>query len=162
MFIIFLFSSRKSFLKGTSSFRKPVVTQKNLPVLSPVQVKQPKKHDNYNKWIPYASSPIPCVYIINLKHSLFTIGTSSCYAFLPRLKEQDAAVSLFTSCGRWTYVVAASRSSAVELPLVLLWGYAAAPNPPHAPTCEPCSPDIELICQHLGDGRGDLKGGRQW
>lgn len=63
MFILFLFSLHKGFLKGTSSFGKPAVTQKNLLVLSPMQVKQPKKHDSYNKLIPYSSSPIPCVSI---------------------------------------------------------------------------------------------------
>lgn len=93
MFILFLFlfSLCKGFLKGTSSFGKPAVTQKNLLVLSPTQVKQPKKHDKNNKLIPYTSSPVPCVYIINLKLSLFAVGAFSCYVFVPCLKEQDAA-----------------------------------------------------------------------
>lgn len=46
MCIIFLFSLRKGFLTGTLSLGKPAVTQKNLLVLSPMQVKQPKKHDS--------------------------------------------------------------------------------------------------------------------
>lgn len=66
MFIIFLSSSCKGFLKNTSSFGKPAVTQKNLLVLNPVQIKQPKKHDNYNKLISHTSSPIPCVFLIHL------------------------------------------------------------------------------------------------
>lgn len=87
------FSLCKGFLKGTSGFGKPAVSQ-NLLVPSHMQVNQPKEHDNRNKLLPYTSPPTPCVYIINLKCSFFAVGTSSCYAFVPWLKEQDAAVSL--------------------------------------------------------------------
>lgn len=159
MFIIFLFFSlHKGFLKGTSNFGKPAVTQKNLLVLSPMQVKQPKKHDSYNKLIPYASSPIPCVFIINLKHSLFTAGTSFCCAFLPRLKEQDAAVSL-------SHLVGDELRCLLPYPLLLRscpsCSCRATLQLPTHPT-HPCCPDIALICRHLGAGRGDLKGEKQW
>ena len=77
MFLIFLFSLHEGFLRGTSSFGKPAVTQKSLLLLVPMQVKQPKERDSYHKSIPRTSSPIPCSYIIHLKGSLFTVGTSS-------------------------------------------------------------------------------------
>lgn len=100
MVIIFLSSLCKGFLKDTSRFGKPAVTQKNLLLLNPMQAKQPKKRDKYNKLISYTSSPILRVYIIHL-NAVSSVRTSSCYAILPCLKEQDAAVSL-SSCGRQT------------------------------------------------------------
>lgn len=66
MFIVFLSSLCKGFLKDTSRFGKPAVIQKNLRVLSPMQVKQPEKRDEHSKLIACTRSPIPCVYIIHL------------------------------------------------------------------------------------------------
>lgn len=139
------FSLHKGFLTGTLSFGKPAVTQKNLLVLSSMQVKQPKKHDSYNKLIPYTSSPIPCVCIINLKRSLFTVGTSSCYSFVPCLKEQDAAVSPSHLVGNELMWL---------LPQVLLpWSCPSCscgvmPQLPTYPTHPPVSPAVwQLSCR---------------
>lgn len=145
MFIIFLFSLHEGFQRDTSSFGKSAVTQ-NLLVLSPMQVKQPKKHDNYHKLMPYTSSPIPCVYVVNLKCRLLTVGTSSCYAFVPRLREQDAA-GILSHLARdgLTWLLPHTWSSIFCFRRAVL----------QLPTCpisthEPRYPDTAVIYQHFG------------
>ena len=102
MFIIFLclFSLCKGFLEGTSSFWKPAVIQKHLLVLSPMQGKQPKKYDNYNKLIPYASSPISCVYIINSKTQPLHCRNFLLLCISTTLKGARCCCQSATSCGR--------------------------------------------------------------
>lgn len=124
MSIIFLFSLHESFQRDTSSFGKSAVTQ-NLLVLSPMQVKLPKKHDNYHKLMPYTSSPIPCVYVVNLKCRLLTVGTSFCLSICTTSKGAGRCWHPVTSCKRWIYVAASSH---VEQHLLLPQGCAAAPH----------------------------------
>lgn len=106
--------------------------------LSPMQVKQPKKHDSYNKLIPYISSPIPCVYIIILKQCLH------CRNFLllhicttsKRAGCCHQSVTSPTACGRWTYMAASSHS----------FCHGAAPHALAGLRC--ISPTT--LCSHLG------------